>query len=209
MDPVTRIRAVARTWGSTAQEQQLEFACDCYVAEPHDALYRAVTVKAPAALLFRWLCQLRSAPYSYDWIDNLGRQSPRSLTPGLDRLQVGQRIMTFFQVAQFEPDSHITAVLDRPNALFGDLAITYLIVPEADERCRLIVKVAVAYPRTSIGAAMRGLLPAGDLVMMRKQLLTLRKLAQRDAANRGSTLEPPAARPADPSNPENSRSNDP
>jgi hypothetical protein len=29
--------------------------------------------------------------------------------------------------------------------------------------------------------------------MMRKQLLTLRKLAERDAANRGSMLEPAAA----------------
>ena len=182
MDPITRTRAVARTWGSTAQERALEFACDRFVADPNDALYRALTVNAPPALLFRWLCQLRVAPYSYDWLDNLGRQSPRRLTPGLDRLQVGQRIMTIFQLAAFEPDRHITAVLDRLNALFGHLAITYLIVSEAEERCRLVVKLALAYPRTPIGATMRGLLPGGDLVMMRKQLLTLRQLAERDAA---------------------------
>jgi hypothetical protein len=188
MDPITRARTIARTWGSTPQERQLDFACDRFVAEPGDALYRAITVNAPPALLFRWLCQLRAAPYSYDWIDNLGRRSPRRLTPGLDRLHVGQRIMTVFRLAAFEPETHITAVLERPGALFRDIAVTYLIVPQADERCRLIVKVAVAYPRTLIGAAMRGLLPAGDLVMMRKQLLTLRKLAERDAANRGSTL---------------------
>ena len=190
MGPITRTRAMARTWGSTAWERRLDFACDRFVAEPNDALYRALTVNAPLALLFRWVCQLRTAPYSYDWIDNLGRRSPRSLTPGLDRLQVGQRIMTCFQLAAFEPDGHITAVLDRATFLFRDLAITYLIVPEAEECCRLVVKVAVAYPRTPVGAAMRGLLPAGDLVMMRKQLLTLKKLAERDAATHASALEP-------------------
>ena len=174
--------AVARTWGSTAPERQLEFACDRFVPEPRDGLYRAVTVDAPPALLFRWLCQLRAAPYSYDWVDNFGRRSPRHLTPGLDRLEVGQRVMFLFRLAAFEPDRHITAVLDRPGALFGELAVTYLIVPEADDRCRLVVKVAVSYPRTPIGLAMRGLLPPGDLVMMRKQLLTLRQLAERDAA---------------------------
>ena len=182
MNPITRTRAEARTWGSTAQERALEFACDRFVADPHDALYRALTVDAPPSLLFRWLCQLRAAPYSYDWLDNLGRQSPRRLTPGLDRLQVGQRIMTVFRLAAFERDRHITAVLTRLPSLFGDLAVTYLIVPGSEQRCRLVVKLAVAYPRTPIGAAMRGLLPAGDLVMMRKQLLTLGKLAERDAA---------------------------
>jgi hypothetical protein len=149
--------------------------------------YRALTVYASPALLFRWLCQLRAAPYSYDWLDNLGRQSPRRLTPGLDRLQVGQRIMTIFRLAAFEPDRHITAVLHRLTSLFGELAVTYLIVPEAEERCRLVVKIAAAYPRTPIGATMRALLPAGDLVMMRKQLLMLRKLAERDAVDRAST----------------------
>jgi hypothetical protein len=170
-----------RNWGSTASERQLEYACDRYVREPDDALYRAVSVRAPAPLLFRWLCQLRAAPYSYDWIDNLGRQSPRSLTPGLDRLETGQRIMTVFEVVEFEPDRHLTGRLDRPRKLFGDLAVTYLIVPQDETRCRLVVKVAVAYRRTPVGVATRLLLPPGDLVMMRKQLLTLKALAERDA----------------------------
>jgi hypothetical protein len=193
MNPIARSRAMTRAWGSTARERALEFPCDRFVSDPDDALYRAMTVNAPPALLFRWLCQLRAAPYSYDWIDNFGRQSPRRLMPGLDRLQGGEQIMSVFRLAAFEPDRHITAVLHLPTSLLGELAVTYLIVPDAEERCRLVVKIAVAYPRTPIGAAMRALLPAGDLVMMRKQLLTLKKLAERDAANRASTLEPAAA----------------
>ena len=182
MNPVARTWAIANTWGSTAQERQLDFACNRFVPNPDQSLYRAVTVDASPATLFRWLCQLRAAPYSYDWLDNFGRRSPRRLTPGLDQLQVGQRIMTVFRVVAFERDRHITAVLQGASRLFGDLAITYLIVPEGDERCRLVVKIAVAYPRTPIGAAVRALLPAGDLVMMRKQLLTFKELAERDAS---------------------------
>jgi hypothetical protein len=183
VNPLGRTRATALTWGSTAQERALRFACDEFTGQTTDALYRAVTVSAPPAVLFRWLCQLRAAPYSYDWLDNLGRRSPRTLTPGLDRLQNGQPVMTIFRLAAFEAGRHITAVLDGTGPLSGRLAVTYLIVPEADERCRLVVKIAITYPRNLIGAAMRILLPAGDLVMMRKQLLTLKALSERDASN--------------------------
>src|SRR5260221_260239 len=81
-----------RTWGSTAEERRATFACDRHLPRHDDALFRAVTVAAPAALLFRWLGQLRVAPYSYDWIDNFGRRSPRQLTAGLDDLRVGQPV---------------------------------------------------------------------------------------------------------------------
>jgi hypothetical protein len=131
-------------------------------------------------VLFRWLCQLRVAPYSYDLIDNLGRRSPRTLTPGLEDLRIGQRIMTVFRLAAFERDRHLTVVLPTGGPFFEHLAITYLIAPVAEQRCRLVVKIAARYPRGPIGAAVRALLPAGDLIMMRKQLRTFRELAERD-----------------------------
>jgi hypothetical protein len=62
-------------------------------------------------------------------------------------------------------------------------------LPVADARCRVVVKIVVRYPRGPIGRTMRALLPAGDLVMMRKQLRTFRDLAERDVtfgARRGS-----------------------
>ncbi|MGH9096993.1 MAG: hypothetical protein ACRDWB_06185, partial [Acidimicrobiales bacterium] len=71
--------------------------------------------------------------------------------------------------------------------------MTYAAVPvaaeaEADadanadaDTSRLVVKLAVAWPPGLHGAVMRAVLPPGDLVMMRKQLLNLKALAERDA----------------------------
>src|SRR5262249_57530164 len=95
-------------------------------------------------------CQLRAAPYSYDWIDNWGRRSPRTLTPGLEHLAIGQSMMRVFTVVDFARDRHVTLRVKhaaRAFSLFGDVAVTYLILPEALERCRLLVKALVRYPR--------------------------------------------------------------
>jgi hypothetical protein len=169
------------TWGSTAREREVPFPCDHHLPDADTALYRAVDVAAPPPLLFRWLCQLRAAPYSYDWIDNLGRRSPRHLTPGLEALQIGQRVMTIFSLVDFETDRHLTLLM-RGSAFFGTVAGTYRIIPRDEGCCRLVVKLLVRYPRAPIqGFLARTLLPTGDLIMMRKQLMTLKHLAERDA----------------------------
>ena len=73
---------IAFEWGTSAREHAQVFGCDAEVAQPDHVLWRGVTVDAPAQIVFRWLCQLRAAPYSYDWIDNRGRRSPpRSCRP--------------------------------------------------------------------------------------------------------------------------------
>lgn len=180
------MRAV-REWGSRPSERTLAFACDHLLRGPSDALYRATTVHASVPILYRWLCQLRVAPYSYDWIDNRGRRSPDRLTPGLEKLEVGQRLAKVFRLADFERDRHMTLLLERPSALLCGAAITYLIIPVEPDRCRLVVKLRLAYPATMTGRLVRALLPAGDLVMMRKQLMTFRKLAERDHQSRPFT----------------------
>ena len=176
----TLSRSLASTWGATAAERLMAFPCDHYLTAYDGVYFRAVSVQAPAPMLFRWLCQLRVAPYSYDWFDNGGRRSPRVLLPGLEQLQVGQRVCSIFELVDFEPDRHLTLFLKdkRAKVLYGDVAISYVVHPQDEARCRLVVKLLVSYPPGLIGAVMRPTLPWGDLVMMRKQLLTLKYLAE-------------------------------
>jgi len=167
-------------WGVTPAEQRQAFPCDRHLRDADEALYRAVDVAAPAPLVFRWVCQLKAAPYSYDWIDNFGRQSPRQLIPGLERLRVGDRVMTGFELVEFAPDRHLTAVVR--SALFGAIAASYVVRTVDPTHSRLLVKLLVRYARSPLGSVARAILPLGDLVMIRKQLLNLQHLAARDAA---------------------------
>lgn len=58
-------------WNTTPKEHMAAYPSDAYVPLPRCRLTRAVNVQAPADVTFRWICQLKLAPYSYDWIDNL------------------------------------------------------------------------------------------------------------------------------------------
>ena len=167
---------VAWTWGTTPEERARPYPCDRWVEGFTDAYYRGVTVNAEAAVVFRWLCQLKVAPYSYDWIDNWGRQSPRTLTPGVERLAVGDRFM-IFTLVEFEQDRHVTLRM-AGSRVFPEIAVTYVIFPLSQEVTRLVMKIVARY-RDGVGATLqRWLLPWGDLVMARRQLMGLRALAE-------------------------------
>ncbi|MGB0386081.1 MAG: hypothetical protein ACPGWR_14840 [Ardenticatenaceae bacterium] len=160
----------------------MSFPCDSYMSNSDETYFRAIDVDAPASVLFRWLCQLKAAPYSYDWLDNFGRQSPRELIPGVEDLAFGQRVMTIFKLVEFEQDQHLTVLLDFGPAvsIFGHIALSYVVLPITESRCRLVVKMHLRYPTTTIwGAWVRFTLPWGDWLMMRKQFLTLKHLAEK------------------------------
>ncbi len=171
--------SIAHTWGSTAEERTSAFPCDELAGPEALACFRAVGVDAPASVLFPWLCQLRVAPYSYDWIDNWGRRSPQTLTPGLDELEVGQAMMVF-QLASFERDRHVT-MQTKKDGRFGSFFVTYRIDEHEPERCRLVVKLSGRFPGGLLGRLLAAIFPWADLIMMRRQLLNLKALAERDA----------------------------
>lgn len=171
-----------RNWGVLEQEKDLEFQCDQVLPDSNDVFYRAITIKAEAEIIFKWLCQMRVAPYSYDLVDNLGRRSPRKLTTELSDLEIGHKFMFIFELIHFIKNQELTIAL--PNRAFlskfcGSCAITYLIHVDSSENLnRLVVKFAMRYPTNIIGWLMRNLLPAGDFIMARKQLITFKKLAE-------------------------------
>jgi hypothetical protein len=56
-----------------------------------------------------------------------------------------------------------------------------VVLPGGPGATRLVVKLVTVPARGVTGAVMRRLLPAGDLVMMRRQLLNLKALAEATA----------------------------
>ncbi|BCY10186.1 polyketide cyclase [Actinoplanes sp. L3-i22] len=158
-------------WGVTDSEMLRPYPCDDFVVSPTVQAWRGVSIEAPAAAVWPWVAQVRLAPYSYDWIDNLGRRSPRQLT-GLPEPQVGEA----FTTAGGRKTGTIVAV-DLGEQLTGSIMgayMSYVLVPQEHDMTRLLLKVVM---RTN-----RWLAPGlsiGDLVMARRQLLNLKQLAER------------------------------
>ncbi|WP_051204250.1 hypothetical protein [Nocardioides sp. CF8] len=145
---------------------------------PH--LVRSVSVEAAPEVVFRWLLQMQLAPYSYDLLDNWGRRSPRHLVEGLD-VRVGTAMMDIFTVTAIVPDRVLELTLTDPGPVraFGPLVCTYQAVPRVGGttlRCDIFLT-----PRHGLGRVRAFLLAWGDLVMMRKQLLTFRRLSEQTA----------------------------
>jgi hypothetical protein len=174
----------SRVWGARPEEVARRWTCDGVHPEPTVRLLRAVDVAAPPSLVYAWLGNLRAAPYSYDLIDNRGHRSPRHLLGDLPPLAAGQPVLSLFTVVRSVPGQELTIGTEGGPAerWFGRVTMTYAVLP-APGGSRL---VAVVLEGTGGGRAARvrgELLAWGDLVMIRKQLHTLRDLAERDAAS--------------------------
>jgi hypothetical protein len=174
-------------WNATASECTREYACDALLPEPQHAFFRAIDVAAPPVLVYRWLQQLRVAPYSYDWADNFLLPSPSRLAPRAESIAVGQRMMHVLRIVSFEPGRSLTLEASSAigRALFGTLAGTYTTTP-SHSGTRLFVKVNAVYPTSLYGRLVGPVMPWIDYAMMRKQLERIKGFAERDARQIGS-----------------------
>jgi hypothetical protein len=173
---------IGTTWNATCTERAARLPCDELMPDAV-RLDRAISIAAAPAMVFAWLCQLRVAPYSYDLLDNTGRRSPRTRSEELTDLAVGQPFVRIFgrayvfELATFAHNEHITLQPRQGSAMsrFASVSNTYAVYPEADGT-RLHVRVLFDGPWL-LGQT----LALVNLLMMRKQLLVLKSLAERDA----------------------------
>ena len=164
------MRMPGQRWGVTDDEVARRYPCDEFGPARAAEAWRGVTVRARPERVWRWLVQLRLAPYSYDLIDNLGRRSPQQLVPcpvpapgepftrALGRDQG--------RVISVEPGVQLTA------RILGAL-MSYVLVPDGDGT-RLLLKIVLPGSRVIAPTVV-----LGDLVMARRQLLNLKQLAER------------------------------
>lgn len=157
-------------WGVTDQEMARRFPCDDLVPSPVLQLWRGITIEAPAELAWRWLCQVQLAPYSYDWLDNLGRRSPRDLR-SLHDPRPGER---FSRVAGRFGVGRVLSVTpgEQLTATVMGSVMSYVVSPEGAST-RLVLKI-VMKDRHWWGPVVA----LGDWPMARRQLKNFRSLAE-------------------------------
>jgi hypothetical protein len=169
--------------------EQNSFWCDTVVPEANACRMRTVEIAAPPKLVFRWLCQLRVAAYSFDWADSARRRSPRELLPGLDQLELGQTVMGVYELTHFIPGRELTVRLD-PRLMadqglarwYAPTATTYRVSALGASSTRLVAKSATAFPGGMRWRLAR--IPArwADRLILKRQLRTLKRLAERNHA---------------------------
>lgn len=171
-------------WGSKAHERKMEFSCDHLVADINGEYFRAVDINAPSDLVYKWLLQMRVAPYSYDKLDNGGKVSPQLLPAIIPSLEKNQKIMTIFNVEEFIPEKEITVSMDMPpgkwSIWYVPTAITYKIIKTGKNTSRILVKYVAHWSNTLLGLFEHYFVVFADFIMMRRQLLNFKKLAERD-----------------------------
>ena len=160
-------------WGVTEEEIHRHYPCDDFVPRPVLEVWRGVTVQATAAEIWPWLTHIRLAPYSYDWIDNLGRRSPQELrdlpAPCAGDPFTTAATLRVGRILSVTPEEQLT------GRIIG-VVMSYVLVPQG-ETTRLLLKIAGSGGRWYAPA-----LSVGDLVMARRQLLNFKGLAERQVA---------------------------
>lgn len=167
--------AFLRLTHATAADVAASSPADDLIPSAADRWVRCIDVEAPPDHVYRWLCQLTVAPYSFDIIDNLGRRSPGELTPGAENLTIGQNFL-IFAITSFEPGRYL-AGMSRPEFTrrYGEISVSYQALPRGATGTRLRANACLA---PSTGIVRRTALAAGDKIMAGRQLRNLKRLAE-------------------------------
>ena len=168
-----------RNWGAKSQESVGPVVGDELCADARVIATRCITLSAPPKDVFPWLRQMgfgRAGWYSYDILDNLGRQSATRIHDEWQDIVAGSLVPggpLSFKACVVDPPWSF--VLRTPAGSPSNRRLCFTLayeLREISEGTRLVTRVRI---RVNIpgGRVIEKLLAVGDGVMMRRQLLTL------------------------------------
>lgn len=195
---MTRCITRWRNLGATDAERHTTYPGDELVAEPADDITRAVTVNAPAAIVWRWLVQIgqdRGGMYSYDRLENLfglDIHSADQVREEWQHLGEGDRVVVVAPGKLGMPDGYAFPVarVDHERCIVlrqcppehpWNAVWTFVLEPLAGGGCRLISRSRNQRLPGRRGAIMHviGLLMDPiTLLMTRKMLLGIKERAE-------------------------------
>ncbi len=170
-------------WGATDEESLRPLPADELVARPHLETTRALTIEAPPEAVWPWLVQMgyqRGGWYSYDWLDNQRIPSARRILPEFQNLKVGDKLAPMegaFTVAALAPPRSMVLVSRNKKGRIA-MSWTFFLEPLEGGRSRFIERIRAVYDFNLAGLLLYLAVEPADFVMMRKQMLNLKRRAE-------------------------------
>jgi hypothetical protein len=176
------IRPRQLRWGATPAEADAQLPGDEVVARPDFVATRAVTIAASPANVWPWIVQIgskRAGWYSIDWMDNAGVPSATTLLPQYQVIDKGQFIpftpdqKNGMWVKDFHP---CTFILWHDKQ--GKATWLWQLTPVEENKTRLFTRLRTKYRWASPWILYYLIYDVGDIVMMRKCLLGIKRRAE-------------------------------
>lgn len=137
---------------ASTHERHRRMNADDLIPEPMASFTHGITIKAPPAEVWPWLVQMgagRAGWYSWDFIDNGGVRSARSVLAEFQSIEVGQVFPAIpgaedvFVLQALDPGEDL--VLCVPSSSGGFLVSwEFMLAPMTDKTTRLLVRGRVA-----------------------------------------------------------------
>ena len=189
--------------GATGEEIEGEYPGADLIPGGTRGSTMAVTIDAPPERVWPWLVQMghdRAGWYSWDRLDNFGRQSADRIHPEWQAVSVGDRMVSapdgryWFEIAALEPVRFLAlrSVFDlrgrqvpaagiRPAA-YSDSVWCFQLIPLPGQRTRLVVGVyAAARPRALNAVAGFVFWEPAHWIMQRRQFTNLKRRIEHGA----------------------------
>lgn len=176
-------------WGATAGEIAGPMPGDDICGSARIVATRSIDIPAPPGSVFPWLVQMgfgRAGWYSYDVLDNLGRRSATRIHPEWQGLSAGDTVPggpVGFRAEIVDAPVAFVMRLDANGRIGGRICFTlaYELRP-TPTGTRLVTRARARVDTFGGRLVERLLLGPGDGVMVRRQLLGLRRRITRAGA---------------------------
>jgi len=176
------IRPRLLTWGATRAEIRQSLPGDDIVAKPHFIATRAISIRAPAREVWKWIIQIGSARagwYSLDWIDNANVPSSREILPEFQKIDVDYFIpftpdqKNGMWVKSYQEHEYILWWDHKGNGTWG-----WYLREDENGQTRLLTRLRTRYDFSFPWVIYYLFYDFGDIIMMRKCMTGIKKRAE-------------------------------
>jgi hypothetical protein len=177
------LRPLHLTWGATKAEVKALLPGDELVLKPDFNATRGIPIKAGPEEIWKWIIQIgsgRAGWYSIDWMDNGGKKSTDKVLPKFQVIFEGQFIpftpdqKNGMWVKSFSENDYILWVDKKGTATW-----TWKLIPQEDGSTRLITRLRTKYDWRSLWIIYYLIYDFGDIVMMKKCMLGIKRRAEK------------------------------